>query len=192
MKIPMLLAALIADEIAQPPVVVSLGTVLRIPDELINEVAEVQHEAQLVLRALLFILPTHPPVSRGWSHLHILSAHEGKMNRPGIISSRRGNGAARAAAKTMPIGKAIPVRAARLETSCKDTAGPIGIGRQGGLGSCHHPLKSLVFRHLQSHLPGGTFRRGRPASPQDDAIGIRISGRDALRVKIAALVPRDS
>src|SRR5205814_8584375 len=89
--------------------VVISGAVLRIPDQLVDEVAQVQNKAEPVLLRSVLILEDHSSVRVLRSEVCVLTTDEREVYRPGIILGRRGDGAAEAAAGTLRIGKAIPI-----------------------------------------------------------------------------------
>src|ERR1700751_340654 len=89
--------------------VVISGAVLRIPDQLVDEVAQVQNKAEPVLLRSVLILEDHSSVSVLRSEVCVLTTDEREIYRPRIIMGRRGDGAAEAAAGSLGIGKAIPI-----------------------------------------------------------------------------------
>src|SRR5262249_8596144 len=104
------------------------------------------------------------------------------MNRPGIIDSRRGDSAAYAAAKTILVGKPIPVDATAREPCCKHAAGPVVIRRYAEPRGRHHMVKGLILSPLQSQPGGPAFLCGRLAGPQDHAVGVWVARGYALRI----------
>src|SRR5882724_178446 len=118
----------ITNEFLHLAVVIS-GAVLRIPDQLVYEVAQVQNKTEPVLLRSVLILEDHSSVRVLRSEVRVLTTDEGEMYRPGIIIGRRGDVAAEAAAGTLRIGKAIPIDLGRLQSSDQYATGPIRLRR---------------------------------------------------------------
>src|SRR5215510_960028 len=128
MEVTNLFAILVTNNVAQPPSVIALRSVFRIPDYFVDEVAEMEHEDESILRRPLLILPDHPAVGRRGALLHVLTAHESEAHDSVILVGRRRDRAAHAAAEAMLVSKAVPVDARRFETGCQHTAGPVRLG----------------------------------------------------------------
>src|SRR5262245_20185264 len=117
-----------ADNVTQPSCVHALRPVFRIPDHFVDEVAEMEHEAEPIVCRLLFVLPNHPAIGRRCPLLYVLTAHESEAHSPAIFFVRRCDRAAHAAAEAMFVGEAVPVDVRRFETGCQHTAGPVHLG----------------------------------------------------------------
>src|SRR5215475_15747499 len=89
------------DKVAQPSCVHALRPVFWIPDHFVDEVAEMEHEAELIVRRPLFVLPNHPAVGCRGALLYVLTAHESEAHSPAILFVRRGDRAAHAAAEAI-------------------------------------------------------------------------------------------
>src|SRR5438309_8499478 len=84
MKIANLFAVFVVNDVAQTTVVDALRSVFRVPDNFIDEVAEVKHEPEAILFRSAFVLENHSPV-------RILSPwfafwQETNANRTGLLS----------------------------------------------------------------------------------------------------------
>ena len=85
MEVPDLFAVRIADDVAQAPVVHTLRPILRVPDDFVDEVAEVQHEAEPILLGGALILEDHPPIGVLRAVVGILAADEREAHRSRIV-----------------------------------------------------------------------------------------------------------
>src|SRR5262245_30198858 len=128
MEVTNLFAIPVTNNVAKSPGVHALRSVLRIPDYSVNEVAEMQHEAELLVRRPLPVLPDHPPVGGRGALLYVLTAHEGEAHDSVVLVRRRGDRAAHTAAEAMLVGEAVPVDAPGFETGCQHAAGPVRLG----------------------------------------------------------------
>src|SRR5262249_47190662 len=61
-KVADLFAVGVADDVSKPASVHSTGSVLRIPDDLVDKVAEVQHKRKLFGLRSSLVLPDHSPI----------------------------------------------------------------------------------------------------------------------------------
>ena len=112
-----LFAVRIADNIAEPPIVHALRPVFRIPDEFVDEVAEMQHKAEPIWFGGVLILVDHPSISILRSIVCVLATDKSEPDRSGIVIRRRSDGAANAAAESVCIGEAVPVNVRRLQAA---------------------------------------------------------------------------
>src|SRR5215831_7617438 len=192
MKVTNLLAARVTNDVAQPPRVISLRSVFWIPNHFVDEIAEVEHEAESLIRRSPLVFPDHPAVGRRGALLHVLAAHEGESHRPAILIGRRRDRATDPAAEAMLVSKAIPVNVSWLEAGCERAAGPVTLGGKFRFGDGHDPIEVRIIGDLDRQLPRLGARRRRPASPQDHTIRMRIAGSDALGIKIPSLTPHNS
>ena len=116
--------------------VVSRRRFVGILDDLIDEVTEVEHEAELGIanhawavaqvggrRAL--ILEDHPAIAVELAFIEALTADERETDRPWIVRQRRGDRPADAATVPLSIGEAVPVDARRLEMTDQHARRPI-------------------------------------------------------------------
>src|SRR6185369_3813148 len=168
--------------------VVISGAVLRIPDHLVDEVTQVQNEAEAVLLRSFLILEDHSSVRVHRSEICVLATDEREMYRPEIIIGRRGNGAADAAAGTLRISKAIPIDLRRLQSADQHTTGPIRLRRNRHSLRCDHTLERLVERHFDDQFLG-RFRLRSSPGPQQHAVAVRIARGYTFREKVAPLAP---
>src|SRR6185369_5300921 len=98
---------------------------VRIFDDLINEITEVEHETELIGGRRALILKDHPAIAVELAFIDILAADEGEIDRPWIVRQRRGDRPADAATVTLSIGEAVPIDARRLEMTDQHARRPI-------------------------------------------------------------------
>src|SRR5262245_35740289 len=153
MEVPNLFAVPVTDYVAQPPCVHALRAVFRIPDYFVDEVAEMEHEAELIVRRPLLVLPDHPAVSRRGALLRVLTAHESEARGSVILVGRRRDRAAHAAAEAALVSKAIPVDARRFEAGRQDTAGPVRLGGYVRSGAGHDTAEGRIIGDLDRQPP---------------------------------------
>src|SRR5262245_44714244 len=153
MEVPNLFAVPVTDYVAQPPCVHALRAVFRIPDHFVNEVAEMEHEAELIFRRPLLVLPDHPAVGRRGALLYVLTAHESEARGSAILVGRRRDRAAHAAAEAMFVGEAVPVDARRFETRRQNAAGPVRLGGYLRPGAGHDTAEGRIVGDLDRQFP---------------------------------------
>src|SRR5262245_66470064 len=107
-----------------------------------------EHEAELIFRRPMLILPDHPAVGRRGALLHVLTAHESEAHDSVIFVGRRRDRAAHAAAEAMLVSKAVPVDARRFETGCQHTAGLVRLGGYVRPGAGHNAAEGLIIGDL--------------------------------------------
>src|SRR6188768_357489 len=95
--------------------VVPRRRLVRISDDLINEVTEVENEPELSGGHRALILKDHPAITVELAVIQALAADEGEIDRPWIVRQRRGDRPADAAPVPLCFGEAVPVDARRLE-----------------------------------------------------------------------------
>lgn len=103
-----LLAMRITDDISDLSVVV-LCSILRVPHDFVDEIAEMQNEAKPILVAGLFIFIDHSAVCILRAEIRVLAAYEGKSNRPWVVVRGCCDGSTHATARTVLIRKAVPI-----------------------------------------------------------------------------------
>ena len=97
-----LLAVGDAHDLVDRPVVACLAAVLRIPDDLVDEVAEVQHEVELLGGRRALVLEDHPPIRVQRAFVDVLAADEREVHGACIVGRGRRQRAADAAAVPAP------------------------------------------------------------------------------------------
>ena len=117
MKIANLFAVFVVNDVAQTTVVDALRPVFRVPDNFIDEVAEVKHEPEAILFRSAFVLENHSPVRILSPLVRVLARDERKPHRSFVVIGWCRNGPADAAAVATHVSKAIPVRARRLQSA---------------------------------------------------------------------------
>src|SRR4029079_4222795 len=116
MKVGVFLAARIANDVANAPRVISLRPILRVPNDLVDEVAEVEDEAQSFGRIAPFVVYDHTSIRVARAQLHVLATDECEARRASVSPSGRGERPANPAAEAVLVGEAIPVFAAWQKT----------------------------------------------------------------------------
>src|ERR1700722_3607375 len=111
-------------------VVHSLRPVFRIPDDLVDEITEMQHESEPFICRGAFVFVDHAAIGILRALICILATDKSEGHRPGIVLGGRGDGAADTAAIAAPVGEAIPVNVGWPETANKNAASPVRIGRK--------------------------------------------------------------
>src|SRR5436305_11672878 len=94
-------------------------------DDLIDEITEVENEAELIGGRRALILKDHPAIAVELAFIHARAADKGEVDRPWIVRQRRGDRPADAAAVPLSIGEAVPVDARRLEMTDQHARRPI-------------------------------------------------------------------
>ena len=168
--------------------VVSRFYFIRIFNDLVYEVAKMQHEAELILGPGAFVLEDHSAIGVELPLVDVLTADESEVHGPRVVRERSGDGAADAAAVAVRVGEPVPIDARRLEPADQHPRGPVGRRRNRGLRFRDDAAELLVFGDLDvEHLPLA-FVEG-PAGPQQYAVRPGIARRDTLRKKIAPFPP---
>src|SRR5262249_1507409 len=94
-------------------------------DNLINEITEVENEAQLIGGRRALILKKNPAIAVGLTFILALSTDKSGNEPPAIVRRRRGDRTADAAAVPLSIGEAVPVDARRLEMTDQHARRPV-------------------------------------------------------------------
>ncbi len=190
-EVVQLLAVRVADDVAKPPAAIDAAwRVFGIFHDLVDEVAQMQHEAQTFRARPPHVLVDHAPVGVERAIGDVLAADEGELHGTVVAWRRRGQRAADAAHVSRVVDEAIPILARGLQTGGEETARPVRGRAHLHIAARDHVREALVVRdlHHQPVRPGAGVRRA--ARPQDHAVGRRISGRHALRVEVASFRAR--
>src|SRR5882757_7983314 len=157
-------------------------------NDLINEITEVENETELISLGRALILKDHPAIAVELAFINTLATDKGEIDRPLIVRQGRGDRPADAATVPLSIGEAVPVDARRLEMTDQHARRPIRFRghRRGRLGDDSPERIILGNLHREQTSAAGLER---PPSPEDNAARIGIAGRDALRIKVAPLMP---
>src|SRR6185503_7135246 len=113
-----------ASDVVDGAVVAGLHLV-GILNDLVDEVAKVENETELLGGGSAFIFINHPAISVELSFVDALAAHESEVHFARIVRRRRSDRAADAAAVAVGVGKPIPVSARRLEAANQNARGPV-------------------------------------------------------------------
>src|SRR4051812_26420345 len=128
MKIPHLLAVRIAHDVAQPPPALDAAcAVLGIPDDFIDEVAEVQYETELFGARPTLILVDHTSIRVARALRDILATDERELNERVVGVGGSGQRSTDAAGMTRFVDEAIPILASRLQARRQKSTRPIGL-----------------------------------------------------------------
>jgi hypothetical protein len=117
-------------------------------DHLVDEIAQVQNEAELVGRRSAFIFVNHPAIGVERALVDILTAHEGEVHGAGIVRQRRRDRAANPAAVSVGVGKPLPGRARRRESADQNARGPVRGARDGCRRVDDDPAECLILGDL--------------------------------------------
>ncbi len=187
MEVADLAAVRNAPDIVDDAVVARLHLV-RIFDHLIDEVAKMEHEAELVGGCGALVFEDHPAIGVELAFVDALAADEGEVDGARIGRQRRSARAADAAAVARGIGEAVPIGMRGLQPADEDARGPVGGGRHRRRRLRDDAAELRVLRDLdRQQLAGAGCERA--AGPQDHAGRVGIARRDALRIKVARLAP---
>jgi hypothetical protein len=164
-EVVVLLAVGITHELADAAIVHALRPVLRIPDQFVDEIAQMQHEPEAILGRGLLVLEDHASIRILRTVVDVLARHEREAHRPPIVFGRRRQRAADAAAVAIGIGEAIPVFVRRLEAADQHAAGPIGSRRYFHVRCRDDVLECLVRCDFAGQVHAGLRTGARPTSP---------------------------
>ena len=123
----------VANEVANPPIVHPLRAIFRIPNDLVDEVAEVENKADAICLGGVFILENHPAISILRALIGVLAAHKYEPYGFAVVIAWCCDCPADPAAIPIAVGEAIPVDCRGLEAACQDAASPIRTLRDGSL-----------------------------------------------------------
>jgi hypothetical protein len=129
-----------------PAAVLAFGRFVRVNHHLVDEVAEVQHEADLLGARAALVLVDHAAIRVRGADRHVLAAHEREAHRARVALARRGERAADAAAVAVVVGEAVPVFGGGLEAGRHEAAGPVGVGGDFGLSAHDDVVECLILR----------------------------------------------
>src|SRR4051794_2486873 len=116
-----------APDIVDRPVVPRLHF-FRVFHDLVDEVAEVQDEAEPVLGRGPLVLEDHAPIGVELAFVDVLAADECEVDRAPVVGTRRSDGAADAATVPFVIGEPIPIFPRWLEPADEYPRSPVGGG----------------------------------------------------------------
>ena len=131
-----LFAVRVADDVADATVVHALRSVFWIPHNFIDEVAEVQHEANTICFGSALILENHSAVGVLRAVVGILATHESKADGSGVVHGGCCDGAADATAEAFGVAEAVPIHMAGFQTPHQHAAGPVRCRRHWRRGCC--------------------------------------------------------
>ena len=160
-------------------------------DHLVDEVAQVQNEAELLGGGSAFIFVNHPAIAVELALVDVLTAHECEVHRARIAWQRRGDRAADPAAVSVGVGEPIPVSARRLEAADENARSPVRGARDRRLRVRNDPAECLILGHLDGQELACALGKRTPR-PQDDAVRIGIARGDPLGIEITPLLPVDT
>jgi hypothetical protein len=169
------LAGLEAHDVAQAAVVHALRPVFGVPDDLVDEVAEVQHEVELTLGGAPFVLEDHAAIGILRALADVLAAHEREVHAACVGFPRRCLRSTDAAAVPGVVDEPIPVHGCRLQSRRENAAGPVSLFGQ----ECARRRDDVLELRIACDFHRELFRRGagrgRTPRPQQHAVGMRIA-----------------
>ena len=112
-----------------PIVAMPVLDLVRRLDDLVDEIAQVQHEAEALVRRRALVLEDHLAVRVHRALGRALAADEGELRGARVVGRRRGQRAADAAAVAVFVDEAVPELAGRRQLGDQHAAGPVG-GRE--------------------------------------------------------------
>jgi hypothetical protein len=192
MEIRDFLAMLVTHDVAQPAVVHALGPVFGIPDDLVNEVAEMQDKSKAFRRCGLLVFEDHPAIGVLSALICVLATHEGEFDGATVVFGGRCECAADSAAIAAAVGESVPILVRGLKTSNQYAARPIaGCQGCGGRGR-DYVLEMRVFRELDFESgvrARACSRLGRIACPQQYAVESGLSRCNTFGKQVTTFVP---
>src|SRR6266699_3682949 len=84
-KVSDLFAVRVTNNVAQPPRVIPLRAILRVPNHLVDKVAEMKDKPQLIVFCLALILPDHSAISVRCASLNVLATDESKADGSTVL-----------------------------------------------------------------------------------------------------------
>ena len=126
--------------------VLALRHLVRVIHHLVDEVAEVQHEAELLGARAALVLVDHSTIRVRGADGHVLAAHEREAHRARIAFARRSERAADAAAVAVFVGEAVPVLGGGREPGRHEAAGPVGVGGDLGFSTRDDVVECRILR----------------------------------------------
>jgi hypothetical protein len=185
-----LLALRVTHHVTDAPVITATARlVFRVVDHLVDEIAQVQHESQLIFRRGALVLEDHAPIGVLRALAHVLATDEGKPHRPVVIGRCSRARASDATAATTLVDEAIPVRASGLKPGHHHAAGMIRDRERPRAGACHQLLEIRRFGHFNGQRHRRNTRRRGNTRPQQYAVRCRISRRDTFRIYFGCFAP---
>ncbi len=157
-------------------------------DHLVDEITQVQNEAELLGGGSAFIFVNHPAIGVELALVDILTAHECEVHRSWIAWQRRGDRAADPAAVSVGVGEPIPVSARRLESANQNARGPVRGAGDRRLRVRNDSAEGLILGYLDGQELACVLGERMPR-PQDDAVRIGIARGDPLGIEITPLIP---
>jgi hypothetical protein len=162
---------------------------VRVLHDFVHEVAQVQHEAQPVLRCGALVFPDHAPIGIQVALAHVLATDEGESRRTRIVGRGRRQRAADPAAVALLVHEAVPVFAGRWQMADQHPAGPVGLGRHRRCRGRDHLRKGRILRHFDPQRGALPRVRIRAPRPEQDAVVVRVARGDTLRIQLPTLAP---
>jgi len=174
-KVRVLLAVRISHDVENFAVVHTLRPVFGIPDDLVNEIAQVKNESDLFRLACPLIFENHPPVSVLSSLIRVLAAYKDELHWTHVRFFWRGDRPPNAASFAKFVGESVPIHVTRFQPTYKHAAGVIGISADRRIGGGYHVLELFVFGDLDMKFVDERIVDRGAASPQQDAVAVGIA-----------------
>ena len=160
----------------------------RIFDHFVDEVAEMEHKAELAVGRRALILPDHAGVGVLRAFVDAVAGHEGKANGSLIVGARGRDRPPDPAARAAVVDKTIPIDRRRRESADQRPARPVGGRQHWRARRRDDAAKVRIERHLDGQFMT-VARVERPPGPQDDAMVVGVARRHTLGKEAAILSP---
>jgi hypothetical protein len=162
---------------------------VRVLHDLVDEIAQVQHETQPVLRRGTFVLPDHPAIRVQRAFANVLATDEREARRSRVVAPGRGQRAADPAAVAVLVHEAVPVFACREQVGHEYAAGPVRLRQDARIRLRDHARERGILGHFDEQRGLLAPVRIRAPRPQQHAVFVRVARGDALRIQVAPFAP---
>src|SRR6516162_280736 len=125
MKVPDLFAVFVSNDVAKTTTVHPLRTIFGVPHYFVDEVSQMEHEAQLISLLRGHIFKDHSAICILRALIGVLTTDKGKPHGPVVAANWSRDGPSQTAAIATLISKAVPVDSGRLQPASQDAAGPV-------------------------------------------------------------------
>ena len=160
-------------------------------DDFVDEVAQMEHEAELAIGGRALVLPDHPAKGVLRAFVDAVARHEGEADGARVAGARRGDRAPDPAAGAAVVGEAVPIGRRRQEAADQRAARPVGRRQHRRACPGNDAAEIRISRHFHRQcLPLALVEW--PSGPQDHAVIVRIARCDSLGKRRTVLPPYDS
>src|SRR5579864_741978 len=124
-KVADLFAVRITIDLAYFPVVHPLRAIFGIPGDFVDEVAEMQHETELICFCSALVFKNHSSIGVLSALGHVLATDERERYGPRIVTAWRGYRSADATAIAVFVREAVPIHSCWPQPANEPAAGPV-------------------------------------------------------------------